>query len=294
MRGVAREIEVRRADQREVVLVGDGEDDAAVLILEDVGLAVVEQPAHDDVAALHEPHARGGVRRDAARHHGGHERTAGIDEGARLCGLPAARDRVAQLDQPSVADPARRGDLGTHADIGPARGGVHGVEHHEARVVHPAVGVLEAAREARLQRLALGRTPQVDGRRRRQADACAEVVVEEEAEPDEEGGPQAAVVREHEAQRLDDVGRHAEEHLALGEGLAHEAELVLLEVAQPAVDELGRGRRRSARQVVLLGEQHAEPASRGVPRDTAAVDAPTDDGNVVRHGRRSDATGSMT
>ena len=45
---------VSRADQRELFLVGDGEDDAAVLVLEEIGARIVEFLAHDDVAALDE------------------------------------------------------------------------------------------------------------------------------------------------------------------------------------------------------------------------------------------------
>ena len=43
------------ADQREIVLVGDGEDDAAVLVLEEIGARIVELLRHDDVAALDQP-----------------------------------------------------------------------------------------------------------------------------------------------------------------------------------------------------------------------------------------------
>ena len=68
------------------------------------------------------------------------------------------------------------------------------------------------------------------------------MVVKEEAEPDEPGRADAALVRQDEAQGPDDMRRRGEEALALDERLAHQAELVVLEVAQPAVDEL-RARR---------------------------------------------------
>jgi hypothetical protein len=64
----------------------------------------------------------------------------------------------------------------------------------------------------------------------------------------------------------------------------------VLEIAQAAVDELGRGRRRARAEVVLLEQQHAQAPAGGVARDAGAVDAAADDGEIVvghiavRHG----------
>ncbi len=75
-----------------------------------------------------------------------------------------------------------------------------------------------------------------------QALAAAEVVVDDEAELQEPGGPEPLRVGQHEAQRPDDVRGDAPQHLALHQRLAHEAELAVFEEAQPAVDQLGGGR----------------------------------------------------
>ena len=183
---------------------------------------------------------------------------------------------------------ARRHDLGAHADVRAARRSVHGVEHHQARIVHPAVGIFEAARKARLQRLAGRGAREIDGVGRRQdAAAPAQVVVEEEPEPDQQGRAQAAMMREHEPERPDDVRGHGEQHLPLAQRLAHQAEGEVLQVAQPAVDELGRGRGRAAGQVGLLRQQHGQSAPGGIAGDAAAVDAPADDGNVVHSAARA-------
>ncbi len=80
-------------------------------------------------------------------------------------------------------------------------------------------------------------------------------------------------MRQHEAQRTHDVSRIGEQHLALAQRLAHQAELAVFEIAQAAMDELARGRGRGAGEIALLAQRHAEPAPRGVARDPRAVDA---------------------
>src|SRR5581483_7758524 len=119
--------------------------------------------------------------------------------------------------------------------------------------------------------------------------APAEMVIEKEAEPYQQGGTQAVVVGQHESQRPDDVRRHAEQHLTLLQRLAHEPEVVLLEIAQPAVDKLGRRRRSSARQVALLGKKHRQSTASRVACDAASVDAAADDSNVANHAVRAGA-----
>jgi len=73
---------------------------------------------------------------------------------------------------------------------------------------------------------------------------------------------------------------HAQQHLTLGKGLAHQAEGALLEVAQPAMDHLGGGRGRAGSEVVHLDQQHAQAAAGGVAGDPGSVDAAADDGEV--------------
>ena len=58
-------------------------------------------------------------------------------------------------------------------------------------------------------------------------------------------------------------------------------ELVIFEVAQPAVDQLGRGRRGVAGEVVALDQQHFQAVERRLAGDRAAVDAAADDEQVV-------------
>ena len=72
-----------------------------------------------------------------------------------------------------------------------------------------------------------------------------------------------------------------QQHLALGERLGDQAELVLLEVAQAAVDQLGGRRRGRAGEIAALDQQHRQAAAGGVARDAGAVDAAADDQQVV-------------
>ena len=67
-----------------------------------------------------------------------------------------------------------------------------------------------------------------------------------------------------------------------GQRFAHQPELVVLEVAQPAVDQLGAPLRRRRGEVVLFDQQHREAAAGGVARDAGAVDAGADDEEIVR------------
>ena len=87
--------------------------------------------------------------------------------------------------------------------------------------------------------------------------------------------------RQHEPHRMDQVGRRPQQHLALGQRLADQPQRAMLEIAQPAMDQLGRGRRGARAEVVLLQQQHAQAAAGGVARDAGAVDAAADDGEVV-------------
>ena len=113
-----------------------------------------------------------------------------------------------------------------------------------------------------------------------QALPAAQVVVEEQAERAASRPAAGPLMRQHEAQRPHDVRRDAPQHLALGQRLAHQPEIVVLEVAQAAVDQLGGARRGAAGEVAHLAQEHGQAAAGSVAGDAAAVDAATDDGQV--------------
>ena len=71
---------------------------------------------------------------------------------------------------------------------------------------------------------------------------AAQMVVHEQSDAQHPGRPQPLLVGQHEAHRPHDVRRDCPQHLALGQRLAHQPEVEVLEIAQAAMDELGRAR----------------------------------------------------
>ena len=116
------------------------------------------------------------------------------------------------------------------------------------------------------------------------ADASGEVV---EPQGGEVGGGHAAVDHpvlaeqgDEEGEGLHQVGGIVEQALALGQVLVHQPELTLLQVADPAVDQLGGLGRRARSEVVLLDQRGAQAAAGGVQGHPGAGDAAPDDQDV--------------
>src|SRR5882724_5287452 len=82
--------------------------------------------------------------------------------------------------------------------------------------------------------------------------------------------------------RIDRIqDREPRKNRALAQRARDQPEMVALEIAQPAMDKLGRSGRSRAREIVLLDEHDLEPAAGGIARNATAVDPATDDGDVV-------------
>ena len=64
-----------------------------------------------------------------------------------------------------------------------------------------------------------------------------------------------------------------QQNLALRKSFTHQPQPALLQVAQPAVDQLAARHGSGCGQIVLLDQHDLEPAAGGVTRDTRAVDA---------------------
>ena len=85
---------------------------------------------------------------------------------------------------------------------------------------------------------------------------------------------------DEEGQHVDQVGRRAAEDLALAQGLVDEADLPLLQVAQPPVDQLGRLARGARGEVVALDQGGAQAPRGGVEGHPHPGDAAADDQDV--------------
>ena len=91
----------------------------------------------------------------------------------------------------------------------------------------------------------------------------------------------AAVDREHELQRRDEMGGDvAAEGVHLGERLADEAEMPEAQVAKPAVDQLRRRARRARGEVVALDDRDVQPVPGSDLGDAGADDPAADDEEV--------------
>ncbi|MNZ93559.1 hypothetical protein D3C78_1126310 [compost metagenome] len=188
-----------------------------------------------------------------------------------------------QMQMPQALAAPRADAAGARVDVRAMLAGTDGIGYHQAGIVDPAVGVFEA-----FGNLGLERAAGAEGQMARawQAVPHAEVIVEEQPGADHPGWPQVRTVREDEAQRAHQVRRHVQQHLALAEGFAHQAEFVVLQVAQAAMDQLAAGRGGVRGEVVLLAEEHRQAAAGGVGGDAATVDAATNYGEVVDLGQR--------
>ena len=213
-----------------------------------------------------------------------HRRAAGIDQRARV----EMADLGLEIPAVRLAIGGEQRNPGQHLGLMLAR--VERVEHDQPRIVDPAVRIFEAGAEFRRQRHARGMAAQVDRPRRRQLPAAADMVIEEQPQPQQPLGPQAFDMGQDEAQRVDDVRRDLPQGLALGQRLAHQAELAVFEIAQAAVDQLGRGRGCAAGKIVRLEQQDLGPAPGSVTRNARAVDPAANHREVIDRAHQACST----
>ena len=234
------------ADQGEIAVIGDGEDDAAVGILEEIGAIVREDPPDHDVRALHQAHmGAGGASTTWAR-------TSATQGPAALTRARATIERRSPLAPSTRELPDRRrsGDdervRGLMSAPRSAASIAFRTTSRESSTVQSEYS--KAWRYTRLQGNAGRILRKTEAAGRRQELAAADMIVEEEAEPQQPARAQTAMMRQDEAHRADDVRRDLREYLALGQRLVDEPELVMLEIAQAAVNELGgSGGRRAGK-----------------------------------------------
>ena len=157
---------IGRADQRQIASVRIDEDDAPVVVLEQIGMGAGPEFRHHHMAALDEPHAMGGVQaRDAPQDV--------VDPGSRRVdnhtGAHHMREAVSalHLQLPGVSVPLRPRCGGPRQHARAEARGIHQIQNHETRVVDPAIGIFEPATKLRSQRSAFGSTRKIEAAARR-------------------------------------------------------------------------------------------------------------------------------
>ena len=295
------------ADQREIGLIRDGEDDAPVGALKEISLVMVKQAPRDNVRAAHQAHALGRVHVHAVLQDFADPGAARVDQHLRGDRFGDAGHGVFHRDVPQIAHPAGFGRARAGQDARALVGGIAGIQHHQPRVLDPAIGIFIGMGELVLQRRALGRPAQAQRRRPRQQHAPAKVVIQKQPQTDQPRGPAPAhpwhdpfqdpgngrfplephvlVIGQHEPHGPADMWHRAQQGFAFPQGFAHQPDLEILQIAQPAVKQLGRRRRGGRGQIVHLGQRHRQPAPGCVPGDAAPVDPATDDEQIAGHCR---------
>ena len=111
--------------------------------------------------------------------------------------------------------------------------------------------------------------------------SAGEDVVEERARADVDALPEASRERVEEGDRLHEMRAQSfEEQRLLREGLPDQAEVELLQIAEPAVDQLARTARSPRRPVSLLDQRDGEAAAGGVQGGSRADHATADHDEV--------------
>ena len=172
------------ADQREIGLIRDGEDDAPVGALKEISLVMVKQAPRDNVRAAHQAHTLGRVHVHAVLQDFADPGAARVDQHLRGDGFGDTGHGVFHRDVPQIAHPAGFCRAGAGQDARALVSGIAGIQHHQPRVLDPAIGIFIGMGELVLQRRALGRPAQVQRRRPRQQLAPAKVVIQKQPQPD--------------------------------------------------------------------------------------------------------------
>src|SRR3954447_18790796 len=88
------------------------------------------------------------------------------------------------------------------------------------------------------------------------------------------------MMRQHEPERPNDVGSSPQKDLPFHQRLADQPELVVLEIAQPTVDELRRCGGGRTREIAFFAEEDLQSPAGCIAGDAASIDAAADDREV--------------
>src|SRR5690606_34107820 len=130
LRRIAVVLAISGADHRVAPQIRNGEDNAPILVLHDIGLLALVQTRHDDVTALDQADAVRRVLFQAVANELRYPGPGSIDQrpGAQRETTPVF---TLQLDMPDFADSPGAQALRAGVDMGAFFAGRHGVEHHQ-------------------------------------------------------------------------------------------------------------------------------------------------------------------
>ena len=244
---------VRGADQGEIRFIGDGENDPPVGALKEIAFVVIVELAGHDMAAAYQSHALFRRQVDFVVNHVADPRPARIHQHFGVMGGGSAMFHIFRFDTPEIAFARRMGHFGARQDRRTARLCVAGIEDHKAAILDPAIGIFIGFGKAFLKRRALRRCRQIDGFRALQDFAPTQMVIHEQAKPDQPCRPapfhpghhdrqkfrgrrfgfeaHILMIRKDKTHRPADVRHGAQENFALDQSLTDQAELEIFEIA---------------------------------------------------------------
>ncbi len=225
------------ADQGEIAFIGDGEKYPPIGVLAKISPGIGQAAADDNMRPPHQPHPQPGPDPGPVQQVE-HPRPGGIDDGSGGDdpGLSIWTD---QVNRPAIGPAHQPNRAVARQDQRAAPRRIAGVQHHHPRIIDPAIAIFEPMGKAGVQRRARRVLGQLQPPRRRQQFAPANMVIQEQPQPDQPARAQFRVVRQHKAQRPDDVRGHGPQPLALHQRLAHQREFIMFQIAQSAMDQLG-------------------------------------------------------
>ncbi len=273
-------VDVGRAEDRRA-LPGEEEERALVDRVGEADRLGDRDPPEreDDVAAPERPDARPGAdpgAQDVGPGAGGVDHDRGPHLGR------AASDEVADGDPGHPAGRSAQQSLGAGIgqDLRPVADRLENDPQGQARIIGSGVGVGEAAEQA-LAPEVRGKEEEVLGPVVAVRPPPGQEVVEGQAGPvGERAGAVSAIVRHQEAELLNQPGGLTDQSLTFADRLPGQSHLELPEVAQAAVDELGRAARGPPGDVVLLDQQRPQAEATGEPEDPRPGHAAAHDHDV--------------
>ena len=134
---VALVVQIGRADQGEILLVGNGKDDPPISALKKIAAVVVVKLARHDMRSAHQPDAGGGRSLRHIMQNIGDPRPRRVYQDAGTVGLGDATAFGGDPPQPVLTFCLH--DTGAGQDLRAMRLGVAGIQDHKAGILDPAI-----------------------------------------------------------------------------------------------------------------------------------------------------------